>query len=314
VTPETPAGAAWPALPLDAWKPTCETLHRWAQIVGKIRLALTPWTNHSWHATLYVTARGLTTSPIGWRGRTFTIDFDFIDHRLVAACSDGASRVIALKPMTVAEFHDEVFARLAELDIHPRIFERPNELPDDTPFPEDREHRSYDAEAVLRFFRVLSSVDAVLKEYRTRFVGKSSPVHFFWGSFDIAVTRFSGRPAPPHPGGFPHIPDRVIREAYSHEVSSCGWWPGGGLTDYPAFYAYAYPPPAGYASASVLPNEAFWDAQGGEYLLPYDAVRRAEDPRSAVLAFCRSTYEAAAATGAWDRAALEPSFPPGGPR
>jgi hypothetical protein len=312
--PERADRSAWPALPLDAWKPTYETLHRWTQIVGKIRLALTPWTNHSWHATLYVTARGLTTSPIAWQDRTFTIDFDFIDHRLIAACSDGASRVMALAPMSVAEFHDELFARLAELDIHPRIFERPNELPDDTPFPEDREHRSYDDDAVRRLFRVLSSVDVALKEFRTRFAGKSSPVHFFWGSFDLAVTRFSGRRAPPHPGGFPHLPDRVTREAYSHEVSSCGWWPGGGLTDYPAFYAYAYPGPEGYAAASVVPKEAFYDPGAREFFLPYDAVRQADDPRSAILEFCRSTYEAAATTAAWDRAALECSFPPTGPR
>jgi len=320
-TPMSDSGAgvpngdpSWPPLPLEAWRSTYETLHRWTQIAGKIRLSLTPWTNHSWHATLYVTSRGLTTSPIPWRGRAFEIDFDFIDHRLVAACSDGASRAFALTPMSVAEFHAQLFARLAELDIHPRIVERPNELPDDTPFPDDREHRSYDADAVHRFFRALSSADAVLKEFRTRFVGKSSPVHFFWGSFDLAVTRFSGRTAPPHPGGFPHLPDRVTREAYSHEESSCGWWPGGGVTDYPAFYAYAYPEPPGYAAARVMPKSAFYDGAAHEFFLPYDAVREAADPRADVLAFCRSTYEAAATIGAWDRAALEPTFPPAGPR
>ena len=301
-------------MPLEAWKPTYETLHRWTQIVGKIRLSLTPWTNHSWHATLYVTARGLTTSPIPWRDRTFQIDFDFIDHRLVIRCSDGAERSIPLGAMSVAEFHGELFARLEELDIRPRIFGRPNEMPDDTPFVDDREHRSYDPTAVHRFFLVLSSADSVLKEFRTRFVGKSSPVHLFWGSFDLAVTRFSGRPAPVHPGGFPHLPDRVTREAYSHEESSVGWWPGGGLLDYPAFYAYAYPEPPGYAAAPVLPASAFYDSTAREFFLPYDAVRAAPDPRADVLEFCRTTYEAAVTAGKWDRAALDPTFGPDGPR
>jgi hypothetical protein len=305
---------AWPELPLAPWKPTLETLHRWTQIVGKIRLSLTPWTNHAWHTALYVTARGLTTSPIAWSGRAFQIDFDFVGHRLVVRCSDGAEAVIALSAMTVAQFHDELFARLAELGIRPRIVGRPNELADDTPFAQDREHGSYDPEAVGRFFAALSSADAVLKEFRARFVGKSSPVHFFWGSFDLTLTRFSGRPAPLHPGGFPHLPDPVTREAYSHEESSVGWWPGGGVLEYPAFYAYVYPEPAGYAASPVLPAGAFYDAAAREFFLPYDAVRAAPDPRGDVLEFCRTTYEAAADAGKWDRLALEAGFPPGGPR
>jgi hypothetical protein len=305
---------AWPPLPLEAWQPTLDTLHRWTQIVGKIRLALTPWTNHSWHAALYVTARGLTTSPIPWEDRTFQIDFDFIGHRLVVRCSDGAERSIALAAMSVAEFYREVFARLAELDIHPRIVARPNEMADDTPFASDGEHRSYDAAAVHRFFLALASADSVLKEFRARFVGKSSPVHFFWGSFDLTLTRFSGRPAPVHPGGFPHLPDRVTREAYSHEEASVGWWPGGGVLAYPAFYAYAYPEPAGYAAAAVQPAAAFYDPAAREFFLPYDAARASSDPRADVLAFCRSTYEAAALAGDWDRRALDAAFGPGGPR
>ena len=310
---ETPSNA-WPPLPLEAWQPTLDTLHRWTQIVGKIRLALTPWTNHSWHATLYVTARGLTTSPIPWQDRSFQIDFDFIEHRLVVRCSDGAERSIALAAMSVADFHREIFARLSELAIRPRIVGRPNELADDTPFASDTEHRSYDAAAVHRFFLALASADSVLKEFRARFVGKSSPVHFFWGSFDLALTRFSGRPAPPHPGGFPHLPDRVTREAYSHEESSVGWWPGGGVLAYPAFYAYAYPEPAGYAAAPVRPEAAFYDPAAREFFLPYDAVRASADPRGDVLAFCGATYEAAALAGKWDRPALDAAFGPDGPR
>ena len=303
----------WPPLPLAGWRDTFDTLHRWVQIVGKIRLSQTPWTNHGWNTTLYVSARGLTTSAIAWEDRTFEIELDFVAHRLVVRCSDGAERALALAPKSVAEFHAELFARLAELGIRPRIHGRPNELPDDTPFSEDREHRSYDAEAVHRWFLALSSANAIFQEFRSRFVGKSSPVHFFWGAFDLAVTRFSGRVAPPHPGGAPHLPDRIMREAYSHEVSSCGWWPGGGFTDDPAFYAYAYPEPPGYRKEPAAPAAAFFDENAGEWFLPYDAVRGAADPRADLLAFCESTYAAAARCAGWDRAAFEPTFPRGGP-
>ena len=261
-----PAGSAqaelWPALPYEAWKDTCTTLHLWMQIVGKIRLAQTPWTNHSWHVTLHVTPRGLTTSPIPYAGRAFQIDFDFIDHVLLIQTSAGEVRRLSLEPRSVAEFHDTLMAALAELGIRVRIHGSPNEVTDPIPFREDRAHAAYDAEYVQRFWRVLLQADRLFKEFRTRFLGKVSPVHFFWGSFDHAVTRFSGRTAPPHPGGIPNLPDAVTREAYSHEVSSAGFWPGGGAVDYPAFYSYAYPTPAGLrrhagaAAGRLLPRPA----------------------------------------------------------
>ena len=239
----------WPELPYAAWKDTCQTLQLWTQIVGKIRLARTPWLNHSWHVTLYVTARGLTTSPIPDGARTFQIDFDFIDHVLWLRTSDGHFRQVVLKPMTVAEFYGDVLHALAELGIAVRINGRPSEIPDAIPFAEDRVHASYDRDFANRFWRVLSASNEVFAEFRTGFLGKASPVHFFWGSFDLAVTRFSGRSAPRHPGGVPNLPDAVAQEAYSHEVSSAGFWPGGGAIDYPAYYSYAYPAPEGFASA-----------------------------------------------------------------
>jgi hypothetical protein len=295
----------WPALPYAAWKDTCTTLHLWAQIVGKVRLAQTPWVNHSWHATLYVTSRGLTTSPIPYEGRAFQIDFDFIDHALIIRASDGGEQRLRLAPRPVADFHDQLMAALAELDIRVRIHGSPNEVPDPIPFREDREHAAYDPEHAQRFWRVLVQTDRVFKQFRTGFLGKVSPVHLFWGSFDLAVTRFSGRAAPPHPGGVPSLPDSVTREAYSHEVSSAGFWPGGGAIDHAAFYSYAYPVPDGFAAAPVRPQAAFFHEAMGEFILPYDAVRGAHAPDEVLLDFLQSTYDAAADAAGWDRTALE---------
>lgn len=302
---DTSARDAWPALPLAAWQDTCATLHRWLQVVGKIRLVQTPWINHSWHVTLYPTVRGLTTSPMPYGGSTFQIDFDFFDHRVVLATSEGAVRTIALRPMAVADFYAAVFAALRELAIDVHIHPVPNELPDATPLDEDRVHAAYDPEYAQRFWRVLAQSARVFTAFRARFLGKCSPVHFFWGSNDLAVTRFSGRTAPPHPGGVPHLPDSVAREAYSHEVSSAGFWPGGGAIDYPAYYSYAYPAPGGFGDVTVRPSDAFYAKDLGEFVLPYDAVRSAADPDAVLLEFLQSTYEAAADLGRWDRAALE---------
>jgi hypothetical protein len=296
---------AWPDLPYAAWKETCATLHLWTQIVGKIRLARTPWLNHSWHVPLYVTARGLTTSPIPYGQRSFEIAFDFHEHVLDITTSGGARHRTALEPRTVADFHGMVMAGLGDLGIPVSINERPCEIPGAVPFSQDRTHAAYDAAYAQCFWRALVQVDRVLKQFRTGFIGKCSPVHFFWGSFDLAVTRFSGRRAPPHPGGAPGLADAVMREAYSHEVSSAGFWPGGGGTDHAAFYSYAYPVPDGFKTSAVRPEAAFFSEPLGEFLLPYDAVRAAPDPDAALLAFLQSTYEAAAGTGSWDRAALE---------
>ena len=295
----------WPELPYAAWKHTRDTLHLWTQIVGKVRLSLTPWLNHSWHVTLHVTARGLATPPMPLEGRDFTIEFDFIDHVLWVRTSDGHARQLMLRPMTVAEFHDDLLQALSELDIAVAINEMPNEIPDAVPFPADTAHAAYDRDFVNRFWRVLLAAQDVFAHFRTGFLGKASPVHFFWGSFDLAVTRFSGRRAPPHPGGVPNLPDTVAREAYSHEVSSAGFWPGGGGIDEPAFYSYAYPAPEGFAAAKVFPKAAYWSAKLGEFILPYEAVRTAREPEKALMAFLQSTYEAAADLGKWDRAALE---------
>jgi hypothetical protein len=297
--------ARWPALPYAAWKDTCETLHLWTQVIGKVRLALTPWLNHSWHVTLYVTARGLGTPPIAYQGRYFTIEFDFIDHVLWLRTSDGHFRQLMLKPMTVAEFYADVMVALREIGIDVRINEMPNEIPGAVPFPDDRTHASYDRDFAQKFWRVLLSSHEVFSHFRTGFLGKVSPVHFFWGSFDLAVTRFSGRQAPPHPGGVPNLPDAVAREAYSHEVSSAGFWPGGGPIDYAAFYSYAYPAPDGFAAAKVQPAETFYSKELGEFILPYDAVRTARAPEPALMAFLQSTYQAAADLGKWDRKDLE---------
>jgi hypothetical protein len=296
---------AWPELPYAAWKDTAETLQLWTQIVGKVRLALTPWLNHSWHVTLYVTARGLGTGPMAAGGGALQIDFDFIDHVLWLRLSDGRFRQVVLRPMTVAEFYVEAMTALRALGVDLRINEMPNEIADAVRFPDDTIHASYDGEAVGRFHRVLLSCNDVFEHFRTGFVGKVSPVHFFWGSFDLAVTRFSGRPAPPHPGGVPHLPDAVAREAYSHEVSSAGFWPGSGALDYPAFYSYAYPAPKGFAEAKVRPAEAFFSKELGEFILPYDAVRRAREPARTLMDFLQTSYDAAADLAHWDRAALE---------
>jgi Family of unknown function (DUF5996) len=296
---------AWPELPTAAWRETYETLHLWLQVVGKVRLARTPWLNHSWHVALYVTARGLTTSPIPDGVRTFQIDFDLIEHALRISTSDGARRQLALAGQSVASFYSAVMADLAELGIDITIDEMPNELPEPIRFSQDNRHASYDPAAVRRFFQMLANADRVFKQFRTGFLGKASPVHFFWGSFDLAVTRFSGRRAPRHPGGVPHLSDDVACEAYSHEVSSAGFWPGSGAIDYPAFYSYAYPEPAGFRATRVRPEAAFFSEALGEFILPYDAVRLAARPDQALLEFLQSTYEAAANAAKWDRAALE---------
>ncbi len=295
----------WPELPTAAWRATYETLHLWTQIVGKIRLARAPWLNHSWHVALYVTARGLTTSPIPDDVRTFQIDLDFIDHALRISTSDGVTRQFALAGQSVASFYAAIMADLAELGINVVIDEMPNELPEPVRFSQDNRHASYDPAAVRRFFQILVNTDRVFKQFRTGFLGKASPVHFFWGSFDLAVTRFSGRRAPRHPGGVPHLSDEVACEAYSHEESSAGFWPGSGAIDYPAFYSYTYPEPAGFRATAVRPQAAFFSEALGEFILPYDAVRRAAEPDQALLDFLQSTYEAAANAAGWDRDALE---------
>ena len=297
--------SSWPALPYRDWKETQSTLHLWTQIVGKIRLVQTPWTNHSWHVPLYLTSRGLTTSPIPYGMRTFEIVFDFLDHELRIQTSEGAVDALALAPRTVADFYHELLGRLRALGIEVRIRTMPSEIPDAVPFEVDRAHATYEAEHATRFWRVLAQADRVLKDFRSRFIGKSSPVHFFWGSFDLAVTRFSGRRAPPHPGGVPNLPDWVAREAYSHEVSSCGFWPGGESMPHPVFYSYAYPEPEGFRTSPVRPAAAHYSAELGEFLLAYDDVRRATSPDATLLEFLQSSYEAAADRGGWDRPALE---------
>jgi hypothetical protein len=297
--------APWPELPTAAWRETYATLHLWTQIIGKIRLVRSPWLNHSWHVALYVTARGLTTSPIPDGDRTFQIDLDFIDHALRVSTSDGAQRQFALPGQSVVSFYAAIMAALWETGIHIAIDEMPNELPEPVRFSEDTKHASYDPPAVRRFLQILVNADRVFKQFRTGFLGKASPVHFFWGSFDLAVTRFSGRRAPRHPGGVPHLSDDVACEAYSHEESSAGFWPGSGAIDYPAFYSYAYPEPAGFRAAKVRPDAAFFSEALGEFILPYDAVRTAAQPDQALLDFLQSTYEAAADAAKWDRDALE---------
>ncbi len=296
----------WPALSASTWRDTRSTLHLMTQIIGKIRLVLTPWQNHSWHVALYVTARGLTTSPIAYLGRSFQVDFDFIDDLLWIRVDDGEYRQIMLRPVTVAEFYEDVMIALRELGIVVMIDTMPCEIADAVRFDEDTEHKSYDGEYVHRFWRALVASNEVLARFRTGFLGKASPVHFFWGSFDLAVTRFSGRRAPLHPGGVPHLSDAIAREAYSHEVSSAGFWPGGGgVYDEAAFYSYAYPAPERFANTRATPGAAFWSKELGEFLLPYEAVRSERDPDAALMAFLQSTYDAAADLGKWDRANLD---------
>lgn len=295
----------WPQLRYDDWKDTLATLHLWTQVVGKVRLAHEPRLNHWWQVALYVTPRGLTTSAMPYgRSRTFVIDFDFIEHALSVNDCDGNASQFALEPMPVADFYDRLMATLSRLDLRTPIRTGPCEIPDAIPFEQDRVHASYDKTFVERFHRVLIQADRLCKIFRSRFIGKASPVHFFWGSFDLAVTRFSGRPAPPHPGGIPNLPDWITREAYSHEVSSCGFWPGGYGVD-AVFYAYAYPEPQGFAQAPVRPSQASYNAQMKEFMLPYDAVRASSDPDTMVLDFFQSTYDTSANLGGWDRSALE---------
>jgi hypothetical protein len=296
---------AWPPLPLEAWSDTCATLHMWTQIVGKVRLAQSSWINHSWHVTLYLTARGLSTSPIPYGIRTFQVDFDFIDHRVVIQASDGGIAGFALQPQSVAAFYRRLMEEMGKLDLRVDIHKRPNEVPHPIRFDYDDVHRAYDREYANRFWQALVQADRVFKAFRGRFIGKCSPVHFFWGAPDLAVTRFSGRRAPEHPGGIPNLPDRVTREAYSHEVSSCGFWPGGGSVPYAAFYSYAYPEPGGFPDAHVRPDAAFYSHELREFILPYDVVREAESPDDTLLDFLQTTYEAAANLGRWDRSSLE---------
>ena len=295
----------WPSLPLAAWQDTYETLHMWTQIVGKIRMALAPKINHWWQSTLYVTPRGLTTSAIPYGTRTFEISFDFLDHHLQIQTSEGITRTIALVPRSVADFYQDVIGTLHGMGIEVRIWTMPQEVQEPIPFEQDYKHAAYDPEYAQRLWRILVQVDRIMTAFRSRFIGKCTPVHFFWGSFDLAVTRFSGRRAPEHPGGVPNMADWVTREAYSHEVSSCGFWPGGGAVVDPVFYAYAYPTPEGFKDYPIQPKEAFYSSQMGEFILPYEAVRQADNPDEMLLTFLQSTYEAAANLGNWDRAALE---------
>jgi len=296
----TSSPEAWPALPLEDWKPTYHNLHMWTQIVGKVRLALAARTNHWWSVPFYVNARGLTTSPIPDGKNVFEIQFDFIDHKLQIDRCDGLRTTLALEPRTVADFYSEFMSTLRSLDVDVKIYAKPVEVQEPIPFAEDRLYRAYDADAAYRFWRILVSCDSVFKQFRARFLGKSSPVHFFWGSFDMAVTRFSGRRAPERPDA-----DRITREAYSHEVISAGWWPGGGAVKGPAFYAYAAPEPAGLAKQQARPEAAFYHPEIKEFILMYDDVRISPAPELTLLEFLQSTYEAGATLGGWERAALE---------
>jgi Family of unknown function (DUF5996) len=295
----------WPDLPLAAWSETYATLHLFTQVVGKMRLAQTPWVNHSWHVTLYVTARGLTTSPIPYGERTFQIEFDFVEHQLRVLSSEGGIGGFMLQPQSVAVFYARLVEEMAKLGLEVTICRIPNEVAEPIRFDQDETHTAYDREYVHRFWRILVQADRIFKQFRARFVGKSSPVHFFWGAPDLAVTRFSGRSAPQHPGGVPNLPDWVAREAYSHEVSSCGFWPGGGPIPYAAFYSYAYPEPAGFSEVAVKPDSAFYSTDLREFILPYDVVRQSQSPDETLLDFLQTTYAAAADLGKWDRALLE---------
>jgi hypothetical protein len=303
----------WPPIPYADWRSTAAALHLYLQIVGKYRLARCPWVNHSWHATLYVTPRGLTTSLIPDGEGGIEVVFDFVDNRLLAHCGAGTTRSFEFGRMSVADFHEQFTAMISELGGNPVFSGTPNEVPEPVPFAADSAPRPWDADAVARFHRALVSVSDVLQYFRTGFRGKVSPVHLFWGSFDLAVTRFSGRRAPLHPGGIPNLPDAVTREAYSHEVSSAGFWAGGGPVDDAAFYAYAYPQPEGFAKARVEPRAATYNEAFGEFILPYDTVRRSADPEAMLLKFLESTYQAAAKLGHWDSGLECPRGPFGSP-
>jgi hypothetical protein len=311
---ETHEKEAWPPLPYADWADTCHTLHLFTQVVGKVRLASTPWLNHSWQVPLYVSARGLTTGLVFVGTRGVELEFDLVGRRLTLR-TNGPSAEVALGPMSVADFYARVMAALAAVGLPVAINRIPNELPEAVPFTEDVAPRAFDAVRAERFWRALLQADRVLKLFRTGFLGKASPVHFFWGSFDLAVTRFSGRRAPLHPGGVPHLPDAVVREAYSHEVSSAGFWPGSPGAEEAMFYCYAYPEPHGFRDAAVSPSEARFDTGLGEFVLPYETVRRAADPDAILLSFLSSTYAAAADRANWDRGALECGLgEPGRPR
>src|SRR5215468_91440 len=299
------ANPSWPDLPLSAWSPTCETLHRWTQVVGKIRMVLTPLVNHWWNVTLYVTSRGLTTSPIAANARTFELVFDFHDHQLIFETSDGGAERLALVPMSVAQFYSEVMTRLERLGIKIHIWTMPSEIEHAVRFDQDHTHAQYDPVMVRRFWEALVQADRVFKIFRSRFIGKVSPVHFFWGSFDLAVTRFSGRTAPPPGGVAPNLAGWVMAEAYSHEVSSCGFWPGNGGFGRAAYYVYAYPEPANYGKTPLRTAGGYYDDTLGQFILPYDAVRQAADPDQLLLGFLQETYAAAADQAGWDRTALE---------
>jgi hypothetical protein len=301
----TQSSYEWPALPLDEWADTATTLHRWLQIVGKVRMANTPPVNHSWHVTLYVTPRGLTTAHIPHPTQPFEMEFDFIAHELVTRTLGGAVVSVPLRPRSVASFYADVMSGLDRLGVPAHIYPRPCELPDATRFDEDEQHASYDRDYANRFWRIMVGTERVFRVFRSSFVGKCSPVHFFWGAADLAVTRFSGRVAPQHPGGVPNLPDVVAREAYSHEVSSAGFWPGGFGIAAPAFYSYAYPEPQGFRDAKVRPAGAYYHDELREFVFPYDAMRQSASPEQALLEFLESTYDRAATLGGWDRAALE---------
>ena len=299
----------WPRLDYESWKDTCASVHLWTQMAGKIRMARTPWTNHSWHVALYVSPRGLCTSPIAAGARTFQIDFDFVEHLLSITTSEGQARKMPLQPRSVADFYQQLCGHLAALGLETKIHTLPNEVVDAIAFEQDQQHRAYDAPAAHTWWRALAQADRVFKQFRAGFIGKCSPVHFFWGSFDLAVTRFSGRPAPMHPGGVPNCPDWVTREAYSHEVSSCGFWPGGAQLPYPLFYCYAYPEVPGFAGMPVGPPGARYDGAFHEFVLPYDVVQRSNWPDATLLEFLHGSYAAAANLAGWDRHALERKAP-----
>jgi hypothetical protein len=296
---------SWPALPLAEWQATYDTLHMWTQIVGKTRLALAPLQNHWWEVTLYPDVRGLTTGAMPSGMRTVEVTFDFLDHKLAIATSDGTSQALPLAPRSVADFYADYTRALRALDVHARIHPVPVEVVTAIPFAEDRVHAAYDADAAQRHWRILLQAQRVFETFRSRFLGKASPVHFFWGSFDLATTRFSGRDAPRHPGGVPNCPEYVMVEAYAKECASWGFWPGGGTLAEAAFYAYAYPEPSGYAKRAIAADAAYYHPELHEFVLPYEAVRNAADPDALLLAFMQSTYDAAADLAAWDRAALD---------
>ncbi|HEY4195542.1 MAG TPA: DUF5996 family protein [Mucilaginibacter sp.] len=298
----------WPDLAFENWKDTLATVHLWTQIVGKIRLKQMPWLNHSWHVTLYVSANGLSTGSVPYENGVFQIDFDFIHHALHITTSAGGVARVELYPRSVASFYRELFDKLESVAIDAYIYAAPNEIDPAIPFAEDETHHSYDAERMHDFYLALVNIHNVFTKFRARFTGKCSPVHFFWGAFDMAVTRFSGRPAPLHPGGAPNMPVAVMQEAYSHEVSSCGFWPGSEQFPHPVFYAYCYPTPPEFSQQSVKPNEAFFSGEMGEFMLLYEVAQRSDNPEDILMQFLQSTYEAAANAGHWDRKALECDF------